>query len=102
DGLALEAGKPDDRFDVPADGRARRLFRLRPTLTEGLASVSCEGRTEPFAADGVEEKFRVVPDGFPVSGSSSDLLEKSATHKVTLPRWLPGTLNVQVDVYPST
>src|SRR5262249_9162935 len=101
-GLALEKAPPAARFAVPADGRSRQVFSFRPTLARGLAALSFEGRTEPFAADSIEEKFRVVPDGFPVSGSSSDLLERSATHKVTLPNWLPGTLNVQVDVYPST
>src|SRR5262249_15538542 len=81
---------------------SRQVFSFRPTLAKGEAALSFEGRTEPFAADSIEEKFRVVPDGFPVSGSSGDLLERSATHKVTLPSWLPGTLGVQVDVYPST
>src|SRR5262249_44652927 len=41
-------------------------------------------------------------DGFPVEKSSSDLLEKSATHKVVVPADIvPGTLRVRLDVYPS-
>ncbi len=102
DGLDLVAGDSPTKLSLPADGRTRRVFGFRPTLTRGTAHVAFEGLTEPFAADGIRESIRVVPDGFPITGAVSDLLEKSATHKVTLPRWLPGTLEARVEVYPST
>ncbi|MFO0926635.1 MAG: alpha-2-macroglobulin family protein [Gemmataceae bacterium] len=101
-GLERLAGKTEETFPVPAEGRARRTFRFRPTLVDGTASLWLEGKAEAFPADAVRETIRVVPDGFPIAGSASDLLETSATHKVTLPAWLPGTLRCQVDVYPST
>src|SRR5262249_29252190 len=78
-GLEVLAGKSNDRFDVPAEGRTRRLVTVKPTMANGVATLGFLGKTEPFAADGIVEHFKVVPDGFPVSGSSSDLLEKSAT-----------------------
>src|SRR6202022_3069087 len=47
--------------------------------------------------------FRIVPDGFPVVGSHSDLLEGIAVNEVVLPAtWVPGTLKCRVQVYPST
>ncbi len=103
DGLELLQGHREQRFDVTGDGRLRKFYRFQPTLTSGVAKVAVEATTAPFAADGIRETIRVVPGGFPVAGASSDLLEKSATHRVKLPeRWLAGTLQCQVDVYPST
>ncbi|MFO0880477.1 MAG: alpha-2-macroglobulin family protein [Gemmataceae bacterium] len=101
-GFDLVSGQAAERLEVAGEGRARRIFGLKPTLQQGTATVVFEGRTAPFGVDAIRETVRVVPDGFPVSGSSSDLLEKSATHRFTLPRWLPGTLGVRVEVYPST
>jgi hypothetical protein len=96
----LEKGK-QTKLQVAAEGRGRQVMSLRPNLQKGEASLALETRTEGLT-DSLREKIRVVPDGFPVAGASSDLLEKSATHKITLPTWMPGTLEVKVDVYPST
>jgi hypothetical protein len=101
EGLDVVAGKKEDRFNLPAEGRTRRLMSLQSSLNQGQASLALEGRTEALI-DAIRETIRVVSDGFPVTGSSSDILEKSATHRITLPRWIPGTLDVRVDVYPST
>ncbi len=103
EGLDLLEGQREQRFDVAGNGRVRKLYRFRPNMTLGTAKVAFEATTAPFAADAVRETIRVVPDGFPVAGASSDLLEKSVTHRIKLPeRWLRGTLHCQVDVYPST
>jgi uncharacterized protein YfaS (alpha-2-macroglobulin family) len=101
-GLTLVDGPAEQTFAVPGDERARRVFSLRPAVTSGTARLTVEGATAPFAADAVRASIRIVPDGFPVSGSSGDLLEASATHKIRLPAWMPGTLACKVDVYPST
>jgi alpha-2-macroglobulin-like protein len=43
-----------------------------------------------------------VPEGFPVVDSRSDMLEGVARHDVVLPEtWVHGTLQCQVQVYPS-
>jgi hypothetical protein len=95
-------GKKETQLIVGADSRARRLFRFRPTIVEGQAQVRIDGKSEPFS-DGVTRSFTVVPNGFPVAGSHSDLLEKAAQSQVVLPEaWIPGTLKCQVQVYPST
>jgi len=44
-----------------------------------------------------------VPEGFPVAGSHSDMLEGSASTKLVLPEtWVKGTLKLQAQVFPST
>src|SRR5207249_541027 len=87
---------------VPADQRTRRLFRFQPALVEGQARLLIEGDSTPFA-DSVTRSFQVVPEGFPVVSSVSDVLERVAQHDVVLPStWVKGTLQCQVQVFPST
>jgi hypothetical protein len=96
-------GPADARLDVDAEKTVRRLFRFQPALVEGRASMLFKGQCEPFAQDSIERKFQVVPEGFPIVASQSGLLERSASHTVTLPAtWLKGTLKLKVEVYPST
>src|SRR5262249_43682553 len=83
-GLKLLQGKAKDQLKVAAQERTRRVYRLQPELVEGTASLTLEGETKPFAADRIERKFRVVPEGFPIDNSKSDLLEGSARVDVTL------------------
>ncbi len=102
-GLKLLAGNAEERVTVPAGGTARRVLRFQPEMTEGTARVEVRGVAAPFAADGVVRTVRVVPDGFPVADSKSDLLEGAAAHEVVLPEtWQPGTLRCRVQAYPST
>jgi hypothetical protein len=105
EGLSLLKGELSDRIDVAADARVRRLYRLQPTLVEGVAKVTFDGSAGPKLSDKdkLEKSFKVVPDGFPILGSRSDLLEKSATNDIVLPKtWVKGTLKLQASVYPST
>ncbi len=101
--LKLLDGKENASFAVDGGKTARPLYRFQPTIKEGEASLEFTGKTEPFAYDGVQAKFRVAPEGFPVAESHSDVLEGSASQTVTLPEtWVNGTLKCQVQVYPST
>ena len=101
--LNLLDGKENASFAVDGDKTARPLYRFQPTIKEGEATLEFTGTTEPFAYDGVQAKFRVAPEGFPVAESHSDVLEGSASQTVTLPEtWVKGTLKCQVQVYPST
>ncbi|HEV3116136.1 MAG TPA: alpha-2-macroglobulin family protein, partial [Gemmataceae bacterium] len=100
-GLNL-AGADNTQLMLPADGRSRRLFRFRPALVEGKASVSIDGVSGPFV-DRVTRDLAVVPDGFPIVHSHSDILEGAAQQEVVLPEsWLKGTLKCHVQVFPST
>jgi anti-sigma factor RsiW len=101
--LKLLSGNSDGELQVAGKEMARRLYRFQPDVVEGEARVEFRGQAVPFAADGVARTFRVVPDGFPVVASRSDLLEGVARHEVVLPAtWVKGTLKCQVQVYPST
>jgi hypothetical protein len=102
DNLELLKGG-DGELSVGPDQTVRRFFHFRPAAQEGDATVRFEGRAGGFDPDAVENTFRVVPQGFPINGAQSDLLEGSASAAVTLPEtWIAGTLRCQVSVYPST
>jgi hypothetical protein len=103
EGLTLQGGQRNQNFDLPAESSLRKLYRFQPTLNNGKALLAFAGKADSFAGDSTSEAIRVVPEGFPVVGAYSDLLEGSATRAVELPRtWVAGTLKARVDVYPST
>jgi hypothetical protein len=101
--LALVEGAAATNVSVPANTAMRKLYRFRPTIQEGTATLAVTGKADGFPADSVRNTFRIVPEGFPIVRSHSDVLEKSATHDLVLPdQWIKGTLKCQVQVYPST
>ncbi|MCI0639016.1 MAG: alpha-2-macroglobulin, partial [Gemmataceae bacterium] len=83
--------------------RVREVFEFQPTIVEGLANLRFSCDFAELGKDIVERSFKIVPEGFPVTGSASGLLEKSATHFFELPeKIVPDTLKCQVNVFPST
>jgi alpha-2-macroglobulin-like protein len=83
-------------------GRTRRVFRLQPDLVEGQGRVTIDGTTAPYQ-DRVTRTLTVVPDGFPIVSSRSDVLEGAAQQEVVLPEtWIKGTLQCRLQVFPST
>jgi hypothetical protein len=101
--LSLLEGSASVDLSVPADTTIRKLYRLQPTIQEGAATLVFSGKADGFPADSVRTSFRVVPEGFPIVGSHSDVLEQSATQEILLPQTcIKGTLKCQVEVYPST
>jgi uncharacterized protein YfaS (alpha-2-macroglobulin family) len=95
-------GPAEAQLSLDGNARTRRIFRLQPTLTDGKAELLVTGNAGEFN-DSILRVIRVVPDGFPINGSISDVLEGSSTSTVTLPEtWISGTLKVQAQVYPST
>jgi hypothetical protein len=103
-GLTLrDGGKSEERVSVPADGRARRVLHFRPDVVEGQATLELQAEAKPFAADSIRRTFPVVPDGFPLVVSKSDVLEKVSQQEFVLPEtWVKGTLQLKAEVYPST
>jgi hypothetical protein len=100
-GLNL-SGKDNDQLLVDAQARTRRIFRFQPAIVEGQAKLEITGQSVPFS-DAVSRTFTVVPDGFPVVQSRSDVLESVARQDVLLPEtWVKGTLQCRMQVYPST
>jgi hypothetical protein len=101
--LERDGNTADGPLTVDGHSAGRRIFHYRPSIVEGEARVEFRGQTQPFAADSIARTFRIVPDGFPIVGSRSDLLEGSAVDEVVLPKtWIKGTLKCRVQVYPST
>jgi hypothetical protein len=95
DGLKLE--RTTAELDLPARAARRVLLDMRPSIAEGTATLELQAE-----GDAVRHTLRVVAEGFPVTRSWGSLLEKSATHSVSLPGdMIPGSLKVRVDAYPS-
>jgi hypothetical protein len=101
-GLTLNGAK-DRNLNVPPSKSVSQLFEFRPSILEGPADLLLTAKSVPFAADRVRRTFAVVPEGFPQVGKVSDVLEKVETRTVELPEtWVPGTLQCQLQVFPST
>ena len=101
DGLTL-VGPPDQRLTLAAQQKGRVLYRFQPSLVEGEARLHLEGSAGTYT-DSIQRTCRVVPDGFPILGARSDLLERTATQEILLPStWIKGSLKLRAQVYPST
>src|SRR5439155_3346586 len=102
--LDLVAGKETDALMLHPEQRTRRIYRFTPGIVEGEAKVRFAGATtKKDFEDSMEATIKVVPQGFPIVGSQSDLLEGAARNDVVVPEtWIPGTLKYQVSFYPST
>jgi uncharacterized protein YfaS (alpha-2-macroglobulin family) len=104
DGRGIESadGPAAKRCRVPAQGRSRVIERLHASIAEGTAEVRFEGR----AANLHDQSLRtisVVPDGFPMLGTQSEMLERTVKHDFVLPQtWIKGTLKYRLAAYPST
>ena len=101
----LKNGNMRDSIDLPPMKGGRRIMAFRAEKT-GEVMLRVFGTSDPMAAhDEIERRFRVVADGFPMTGSFSDLLEggKSAPGTLMLPKdFVAGTLKVSLNVYPTT
>src|SRR5262249_31110326 len=62
DTLAVLAGDAAAQVELPAGAPRRTVYRFRPTVKEGTASLAFEGKTEGFDADAVRHTVRVVPE----------------------------------------
>jgi hypothetical protein len=102
-GLALVGGRANERLTIDADQRTRRVYRVRPTIVDGEVTLRFDGMADGIAPDRILKSIKVVPEGFPYVGAQSDVLEKVALHNLELPeKWVKGTLQYRVTVYPST
>jgi uncharacterized protein YfaS (alpha-2-macroglobulin family) len=104
DVLNLIAGKEQDRLTLHPEERARRVYGFVPNIIDDEAKLRFMAETaQKDISDSIESRIRVVPQGFPIVSSQSDLLEGAAKNDVVLPEsWIPGTLKYQVSFYPST
>ncbi|MEO2092156.1 MAG: alpha-2-macroglobulin family protein, partial [Gemmataceae bacterium] len=94
----------DDRFalDLAANAGGRKFVRLTPSQLDGELRMQLEGKAGGDR-DSVIRTLTVVPDGFPLSVSASDVLEQKVSKAFKLPEQIvPGTLKMKVSVYPNT
>jgi hypothetical protein len=93
-----------DTLELGPNGKGRKIYRVRPTGPAGKVTLAVLGSSDTAdEPDSIVGSMRVVPDGFPVSGSFSDLLEKRAIGAIEVPKDLvKGTLKVRLEVYPTS
>lgn len=103
-GIKTTEGLFKDSIDLGPNAKGRKVFRLKAASLQGQAALKVVGNSDPAAEpDVIERTIIVVPEGFPVVGSVSDLLEKRAGGTVVLPKDLvKGTLKVRLEVYPTS
>lgn len=104
DVLNLIAGKRQENLTLHPEERTRRVYRLVPNIVDDAANLRFTGEAaQKNINDSIATTIKVVPQGFPIVGSQSDLLEGAARNDVVLPEtWIRGTLKYQVSFYPST
>jgi uncharacterized protein YfaS (alpha-2-macroglobulin family) len=95
-------GPAERHFELKAGQRGRKFFPLVVTGERGSARLRFIG-TAGELADTVERTISIVPPGFPVAQSYAGRLDGPQDVNVTLPReWVPGSLQVAVQCYPTT
>ncbi|MSQ93029.1 MAG: hypothetical protein EXR98_00565 [Gemmataceae bacterium] len=96
------ADKAELAITLKPGQRTRELFDVKPTISDGIATLRIVGKTAGFG-DAVERQFKVLPHGFPITGSVSGVIDgRPVEHTITLPeQWNAGTLRVQAHFYPS-
>jgi serine/threonine protein kinase len=100
--LELLRGQAQEKLELSPNQRKRLVFRFQPTVVEGEAQLAVAGECEPFLADRIARTIQVVPEGFPMQGSSSDVLDQIVRQDLVLPEsWLKGTMKLTVRAYPS-
>jgi hypothetical protein len=104
DGKGIESseGLAAKRCRVAANGRSRVIERLHANIAEGTTELRLEGRSGNLHDQSLRT-ISVVPDGFPMLGTQSAMLEGTAKHDFVLPQtWVKGTLKYRLAAYPST
>ena len=82
--------------------RLREYFSLNVTGEAGQADLEFRGLAGQLA-DGVKRSIRVVPPGFPKHESYAGQLNGEEELSILLPNdWVPGSLQVSLEAYPST
>ncbi|MBI1913693.1 MAG: hypothetical protein HYS12_02895 [Planctomycetes bacterium] len=99
---ADDMAKTTSRLKLQAGETSGILYPFTPDTHRGDATLRVQGRWQNLPVEVVRRNIRVVPEGFPIAQSRSDLLEGRAEHTVVLPReWVKGTLDFRVEVFPS-
>lgn len=103
-GLQLQENGNRKKVTVLARQKAREIYTFKPSIQEGRSVLRIFARGGPLGTvDALERSILVVPPGFPVAEAHSGVLENSEDREITLPeKWIPGTLKVELQAFPST
>jgi uncharacterized protein YfaS (alpha-2-macroglobulin family) len=87
---------------LPAEQRGREYFVLNVTGEKGRCDLKLHGKAGNLS-DAVSRPLRIVPPGFPKVASYSGQLSGPQELVVKLPEhWVPGSLDVSLNVFPSS
>lgn len=97
----ITVGEFPKTIDLPAKTRKRVIIPCTVESKTGLSELIVTASSGVFT-DNVTRSIPIAPFGFPISLNFSGLLEKQASHKLTIPQSLTeGGVNAQATVYPS-
>ena len=95
------SGDTEAKLELGAEKRGRLYFPLEVIGKSGEAKLLFNG-VGGLLEDKVERSIPVVPYGFPKEFAKSGILEKQESFELAMPgEVVPGTLKVQLKVYPS-
>lgn len=95
-------GEPRRRLELAAGKRGREHFTLDIVGYRGDGELTVRGLGGRLS-DAVRRSLSVVPPGFPASHSYSGTLEGKQELVVNLPDdWVPGSMEVSLNVFPSS
>ena len=95
------SGEAEQKLELGAEKRGRLYFPFEVVGKSGEAKLLFNG-AGGLLEDKVERSIPVVPYGFPKEFAKSGILEKQESFELAMPgEVVPGTLKVQLKVYPS-
>jgi hypothetical protein len=99
--LSITSSMP--KFELPADGRVRRMVDVEVGAHNGEAQFVLTANALPYA-DKVTRTMKVVPRGFPILIGRGGLIGPgdTVTQEISIGEQLvPGSVNARVVVYPT-
>ncbi|MBN1911937.1 MAG: hypothetical protein JW818_19605 [Pirellulales bacterium] len=100
--LVKLTGAAQRKLSLEPGQRAREVFTLDVTGQKGDCRLTFRGKAGTLA-DAVERPLRIVPPGFPKDLSYSGRIDGEQEVVVDLPKtWVPGSLEVTLNAFPST
>lgn len=99
DHLPILATEAERTITVNAMSAVRMNVTLKPSIASGTAKLRLAVRAGTLG-DSLERTTMIVPDGFPVAGTTNAILKQNAIAKLSLPAQLvPGSLRGKITVY---
>ena len=99
DHLPILVAEAERTIAVNAMSAVRTNVTLKPTIASGMAKLRLAVRAGTLG-DSLERTTIIVPDGFPVAGTTNAILKQNAIAKLSQPAQIvPGSLRGKITVY---